>query len=181
MDENKRLALRLKKHDERALDHIMLKYTPLVSSVIHNISDGNLSKEDIEEATADTFVSLWKNADSFDPDKLTGYLCAIAKSKALDCLKKRRITLVDIDDIDIEDDHSIDEREESKELIRELKKAVDKLGEPEREILIRYYFYYQKIEDISAYMKINPATVKVKLHRTRKKLKAILTERGFSL
>ena len=88
---------------------------------------------------------------------------------------------LDIDDIDIEDDHSIDEREESKELIRELKKAVDKLGEPEREILIRYYFYYQKIEDISAYMKINPATVKVKLHRTRKKLKAILTERGFSL
>ena len=60
MDENKRLALRLKKHDERALDRIMLKYTPLVSSVIHNITDGNLSKEDIEEATADTFVSLWK-------------------------------------------------------------------------------------------------------------------------
>lgn len=181
MDENKRLALRLKKHDERAFDRIMLKYTPLVSSIIHNISDGKLSKEDIEEATADTFVSLWKNVGSFDPDKLTGYLCAIAKSKALDYLKKRRIVPVDIDEVDIEDDHSLEEGAETKELVNELKKAVDKLGEPEREILIRYYFYYQKIEDISAYMKINPATVKVKLHRTRKKLKAILTERGFSL
>ncbi len=181
MDENKRLALRLKKHDERALDRIMLKYTPLVSSVIHNITDGNLSKEDIEEATADTFVSLWKNAGSFDPDKLTGYLCTIAKSKALDCLKKRRITLVNIDEVDIEDNHSLDESTEKDELTEELRRAIDQIGEPEREILIRYYFYYQKIEDISAYMKINPATVKVKLHRTRKKLKAILTERGFGL
>lgn len=181
MDENKKLALRLKKHDERALDRIMLKYTPLVSSIIHNISDGRLSKEDIEEATADTFISLWKNADSFDPEKLSGYLCAIAKSKTLDCLKKRRTSLVDIDEVDIEDDFSIDESAESKELIEELKKAVDTIGDPEREILIRYYFYYQKMEEISEYMKMNPATVKVKLHRTRKKLKEILTERGFSL
>lgn len=181
MDENKRLALRLKKHDERALDRIMLKYTPLVSSIIHNISDGKLSREDIEEATADTFVSLWKNADRFDPDKLTGYLCAVAKSKALDCLKKRRIDPVDIDDVDIEDDFSIDENAEQGELTEELRRAINQIGEPEHEILIRYYFYYQKIEDISAYMKINSATVKVKLHRTRKKLKKILTERGFGL
>lgn len=181
MDENKRLALRLKKHDEHALDRIILKYTPLVSSIIHNISDGNLSKEDIEEATADTFVSLWKNADRFNPDKLTGYLCAVAKSKALDCLKKRRIDPVDIDHVDIEDDFSIDESAEQSELTEELRRAIDQIDEPEREILIRYYFYYQKIEYISAYMKINSATVKVKLHRTRKKLKKILTERGFGL
>lgn len=181
MDENKRLALRLKKHDERALDRIMLRYTPLVSSIIHNISGGSLPKEDIEEATADTFVSLWKHADSFDPDKLAGYLCAIAKSKALDCLKKRRIVPVDIDEVEIEDDFSLIENTELKELTGELKRAIDKIDEPEREILIRYYFYYQKIEDISEYMKINPATVKVKLHRTRKKLRSILTERGFGL
>jgi len=181
LDENKKLALRLKKHDERALDRIMLKYTPLVSSIIHNISNGILSKEDIEEVTADTFVSLWKNADCFDPDKLTGYLCTIAKSKALDCLKKHRISLVDINEVEIEDNFCIDEITESRELIEELKKAVDTIGEPEREILIRYYFYYQKIEEISGCMKINPATVKVKLHRTRKKLKKILTERGFGL
>ena len=159
MDENKKLALRLKKHDERALDRIMLKYTPLVSSIIHNISNGILSKEDIE----------------------TGYLCTIAKSKALDCLKKHRISLVDINEVEIEDNFCIDEITESRELIEELKKAVDTIGEPEREILIRYYFYYQKIEEISGCMKINPATVKVKLHRTRKKLKKILTERGFGL
>lgn len=181
MDENKRLALHLKKHDEKALDRIMLKYTPLVSTVIHNISNGRLSREDIEEATADTFVSLWKNADRFDPEKLTGYLCVVAKSKALDLLEKHRIIPVDIDDMDIEDDFSVTENAEYEELTGELKRSIEFIGEPEREILIRYYFYYQKIEDISKYMKLNPATVKVKLHRTRKKLKQILTERGFGL
>ena len=158
MDENKRLALRLKKHDEKALDIIILKYTPLVSSVIYNISDGALSKEDIEELASDTFVSLWKNADRFDSEKP-----------------------VDIDETDIEDDYSINESTELKEMAEELKKAVDLINEPDREILIRHYFYYQKIEYISECMNISPATVKVKLHRTRKKLKKILTERGFGL
>lgn len=181
MDENKRLALRLKKHDEKALDIIILKYTPLVSSVIYNISDGALSKEDIEELASDTFVSLWKNADRFDSEKLTGYLCAIAKHKTFDLLDKRRIIPVDIDETDIEDDYSINESTELKELAEELKKAVDLINEPDREILIRHYFYYQKIEYISECMNISPATVKVKLHRTRKKLKKILTERGFGL
>ena len=64
---------------------------------------------------------------------------------------------------------------------QELKKAISTVNEPDREILIRHYFYYQKIEDISKSMNIPQATVKVKLHRTRKKLKKYLTERGFSL
>lgn len=181
MEENKRLALRLKKHDERALDRIILKYTPLVSTIIHNITDGALSKEDIEEATSDTFVSLWKNADRFDPDKLSGYLCAIAKFKAFDLLDKRKIIPIDIDEIDVEDELSIDESAELEETIQELRKAIDLINEPDREILIRHYFYYQKIEYISECMNIRSATIKVKLHRTRKKLKKILTERGFTL
>lgn len=181
MDENKKLALRLKKHDEKALDRIIVKYTPLVSAVIHNIANGCLSKEDIEEATSDSFVALWLNADRFEPDKLTGYLCAIAKSKAFDRLSKRKIIPVDIDGIELEDDFSLDENTEREELTAELRKAIDLIGEPEREILLRHYFYYQKIDDISECMHISPATVKVKLHRTRKKLKQILTERGFAL
>ena len=91
MDEIKKLALRLKDHDESALRQVILKYTPLITAIIKNISNGSLTKEDIEEAVSDTFVALWKNADSFAPEKLAGYLCTIAKSKAFDRLSKKHI------------------------------------------------------------------------------------------
>ena len=181
MNDIKKLALRLKNHDENALKQIIIKYTPLVTAIICNIFNGSLSKEDIEETVSDTFVALWKNADNFEPEKLSGYLCTIAKSKAFDRLSKKHIAFDDIDEVDIQDDFSLYETVETKEIARELKKAISTVNEPDREILIRHYFYYQKIEDIAKFMNIPQATVKVKLHRTRKKLKKYLTERGFSL
>ena len=40
---------------------------------------------------------------------------------------------------------------------------------------------YQKTEDIAADMDINAATVRTKLARGRKRLRAYLTERGYSV
>ena len=58
-----RLAEKLKQHDEKALEQIIEQNSRFVASVIFNISKGSLSKEDIEEVTADVFVTLWNNAD----------------------------------------------------------------------------------------------------------------------
>lgn len=65
-----RLVERLKKHDEKALAHIIEQQSRFVVSVIYNTSKGSLSKEDIEEVTADVFVTLWNNADKAQESKL---------------------------------------------------------------------------------------------------------------
>ena len=51
------------------------------------------------------------------------------------------------------------------------------MKEPEREILLRFYYYFQSIEEISAEMQMNPATVKTKLFRARKRLKEVLQDK----
>ncbi len=175
-----KLAKRLKRKDEKALSDIILHFTPWVSAIIYNVGGGSLTKEDIEEVTSDVFLTLWNNADKVQPDKLKGYLGCIAKTRALNKLSSLKAgTLVDIDDYDPEDNFSIAENTEQQELNRSLKEIIRTLPEPDREILIRYYYYYQKTPEIAEVMQIHLETVKSKLKRTRQKLKAILTERGF--
>ena len=177
------LAVRLKKGDQKALETIIMKYTALVSTIIYNVSKENMTREDIEEVTSDVFITLWNNRDKILPEKLKGYICCIAKTRALNKLESvmRKGNVISIDDYDFEDDFSIEYHTESKDVNSELRKIVNDIGEPDREILIRYYFYYQKTSSIAEIMKLNLETVKSKLKRTREKIKKILTERGYEL
>ena len=43
-----RLLMKLKKHDEKALEAVMEQYSRLVATVIYNISKDSLTKEDVE-------------------------------------------------------------------------------------------------------------------------------------
>lgn len=63
-----------------------------------------------------------------------------------------------------------------KELSVAVKKAVLNMPKIEREIFLRFYFYYQTVDQISENLQINPSTVKTKLRRGREKLKQILTK-----
>lgn len=82
-----RLVEKLKKHDEKALSKIIEQQSGFVASVIYNTSKGSLTKEDIEEVIADVFVTLWNNAEKVQEGKLKGYLCSIAKTRALNKIK----------------------------------------------------------------------------------------------
>ena len=69
MNEDK-LTERLHKKDEKALEEIILRFTPLVSTIIYNVSKGSMAKEDIEEITSDVFITLWNHAKDVRPGKL---------------------------------------------------------------------------------------------------------------
>ena len=79
---NKGAAERLKQHDETALEVIINTYTPYVSTIIYNVTKGSLSVADMEEVSADVFITLWKNSQKVNDETLKGYLAAIAKSRA---------------------------------------------------------------------------------------------------
>ena len=64
------------------------------------------------------------------------------------------------------------------EAIQATKEAVDSLGEPDRSIFLRYYYLYQKTDEIAAAMGIKPSIVRNRLSRGREKLKTRLVERG---
>ena len=54
--------------------------------------------------------------------------------------------------------------------------AVESMGEPDREIFLRFYYLFQTMEEIALQMRMPLGTVKTKLYRGRKRLKAMLEE-----
>ena len=177
-----RLVEKLKQHDEKALTRIIEQQSRLVASVISNTSKGSLSKEDIEEVTADVFETLWNNAEKVQEGKLKGYLCSIAKTRALNKIKSlHHNTVLNIDDYDPEDDFSIADDTEKKDIHRELREVITEIPLPDREILIRYYYYEQTVSQIARETDINIETVKSKLRRTREKIKEKLIERSYAI
>ncbi len=179
---NDKLVHKLRKHDEKAFEEIIDRYTHLVVAIINNVSKGGLTKEDVEETVADVFVTLWNNADKVQDGKLKGYISCIARTRALNkltyCISK---TVFNIDDYAPEDNFSLEDVTEEKDINHELKEIIREIKQPDKEILIRYYYYNQTVSKIASEMDIKLETVKSKLKRTRDKIKASLLERGYTL
>jgi len=178
MDERKIIA-RLKKGDSMALALLIEKYTPYLHALSSNIMGGLVPEEDREEIVSESFISLWYNRDKIRPGKLKAYLTAIARSKAISRLRALKIYEP------LEDDLLVSECREAEyallcaEMAAVVRGAVNSLPEPDREIFKRHYFLYGKTERIAEVLDMNPATVRTKLARGRRRLKNYLTERGY--
>lgn len=181
-DRYQKLAQRLKKDDERALSDIIGEFTPFVATIIRNIANGQFQHEDIEEVVTDVFVTLWKNRNKLETDKLKAYIICITKSRTKDRLRKRKSdNVVNIEQIIEPSTDDLWEKCENKLLYEALNRELEQIPEPHKEILIRYYYYYQSVGKISEIMQTSEGTVKSKLYRTRQKLKKALTEKGYHL
>ena len=178
---DRRLLHRLRRGDESVLPELIRQYSGYVYAIASNILSHAMSEEDIEEVVADTFASVWENRKNIETEMLKAYLAAVVRNKSKSALRKHR------EEEPLEDDLlqiSIPNQPEQKILLSELREiahdAVDSLGEPDREIFQRYYFLYQKTENIADALGLKDATVRTKLARGRKRLKDYLTERGYS-
>ncbi len=178
MDE-KELLRRMRKGDSAALESVIDTYSAYVFAIVKNIIDPPLQPEDCEEVVSDVFFQLWNNAGAVKPGKLKAYLAAMTRNRAKDKLRSLHLALPLEDEVLTLTTEGPEETVELGELRRLTRCAVDRLPEPERSIFQRYYFLYQKTEDIANAMQLNPATVRTKLARGREKLRLALTEGGY--
>ena len=177
MDE-KRAVRALKHGDGDAFEWIIDNYTGYVNTIIYNIIGHVMTAPDMEEAASDVFLALWKNAERIDAKKLKAYLGSIARNKAKDKLRESDMTLHIEDDIVIVSDITPEDALIEREQQLSVKKAVMSMTHPDREIFLRYYYYYQSVSEIADEMNINISTVKTKLARGREKLKKLFCEGG---
>lgn len=165
--------------DQAALGAIIDKYTAYVGTIVWNIVGGKLSKPEAEEIISDVFIALWYNADKVREGKLKSYLAVIARRKALNALRSAKYDVSLDDDIlelpaDGPEDESVKESEYTA-----LRNAVDDMGEPDRTIFIKYYWFYRKTSEIAAALGLSKSTVESRLWRGREKLRHKLTEGGY--
>ena len=171
-----RLLRRLRHGKEDALERLIDQYSRYVVSILAAMLGRN-AQEDIEELAADVFVSLWRHADSLRPGSVKAYLGVTTRNKAKDFLRRKAPQCADLDTIELPD---LSDGPEADYLKKEQRKSVLQallaMQHPDREIFLRYYYYYQTSQQIAEELGMNPATVRTRLARGRKALKQVLLE-----
>ena len=174
MTDNHLLA-RLQAGEEEALERLTDRYHGYVCAVIGTVLGGAGSPSDVEELANDTFYALWYHARDVLPGKVKAYLGTTARNKAKTLLRRHRAPEMDLDTIQIPDGtDSLEDHAIRQELASAVQRAVDGLRPKDREIFLRYYFYYQDTGTIAAQMGIPAATVRSKLQRGRAHLRQVL-------
>lgn len=176
---DERLITAIRAGDERAIGHVINKYAKLLWSVAGAVLGGTASSQDVEECVADVFIYLWEHPEKFDPKrgKLKTWLATVARSRAVDryrALSRRNET--PLQDALLVEQAGIVEgllAEETKRLLRE---AVNALGEPDREILTRRYYYGQKPREIALAMDMSVKQIDNHLYRTKRRLREAITQ-----
>ncbi|MEM6718777.1 MAG: sigma-70 family RNA polymerase sigma factor [Bacteroidota bacterium] len=138
------------------------------------------NKEDAEEVAQDTFVKAYRKLETFQgTSKFSTWLYRIVYNTSLDYIKKRKRVVLS-EHIDVVNEADIGnmqnaltyiEAQEKKEMIE---KALLQLPEEDRVLLTLFYFEEMPLKEISEIVKISYDNVKIKLHRSRKKLFHIL-------
>ena len=172
---------RLRRGDPSALEELMDRDMGFACGLAGSVLRGR--PRDAEEVVSDAFLALWEHAGQVEPGKLRPWLGRVVRNKALNRLRALGGELpLEEDWLALEPDRrpgpaEAVEQAERAELIRAL---LNGLPPQDRAIFLRHYYYGQTAADIGAALAMPPSTVKVRLHRGRRKLKELLMERGYS-
>ena len=168
-------ALRqMKQGSQDALAWFIHQYGAYVSTIIHNIIGQRMSNADVEEAASDVFLALWNNAGKILPNAAKGWLATVARNTARSRLRRVSDTLPLDEEAIIADDRTPEAALERREQTARVRMALLSLSPVDREVFLRFYYYYQKTADIAADMELNESTVRTKLNRGRAKLRDFL-------
>ncbi len=140
------------------------------------------NREEAEEIAQDSFVKAFRSLNTFKGDsKFSTWLFKVTYNSCLDRLKKlRRVNpVVAIDEYtekEVVELSDIFDSIENSERTKMIQVCLDRLPPEDSFLLTLYYFEEQSLKEIAKIMGINDNHVKIKLHRSRKKLAGILRD-----
>ena len=129
----------------------------------------------------DSFVKLWEKRQSLDADKsLKAYLYAIARSAAIDRLRRSKTMLYMDEDIllSIVDGDDFTKEIETKELHQQLLEVIRELESPKNQIFYCRYFLNMSVKRIAAFLDIKEKKIENILSREKENLRKKLVKRG---
>ncbi len=166
--------------DTNAFSFLIEKYKDMVFTLAIRVTK---SREEAEEVSQDSFIKAFKSLDRFKGDaKFSTWLYKIAYNNCMDRVKKnaRKYNTGTIDEVvenrikATEDTMQTIERKERAELMQ---LCLQELPEDERSILWMFYYEELSLKEIIEVTSLSQANLKVKLHRARKKLLAVVQEK----
>lgn len=177
---DEKISAGLLARDEKVISWCIQKYSrllwPVASAVLQNVA----GDADVEECVADAFIFLWEKPEQFDPKRgsLKNFLCTVVRSRAIDRYRQIiRKNTVPLDEAILAAGFSAERELLQKERRQELESAIEEVGQPGREILVRRYYYGQKPREIALALGLSVKQVDNALYRVKRQLREVLKER----
>lgn len=159
--------------DRKAFGHLVEAYQRPVINLTYRML-GN--PEEAADAAQEAFLRAYTRLHQYNPDhKFSTWLFSIANHHCIDRLRKRRVTMLPIDEspLAFSLDSDAPQPEEyllTKERSQELQAMLDQLEPEYRTPLILRYWHEYSYQEIADTMEISLAAVKSRLFRARQKL-----------
>lgn len=186
MDDHDIIQLYWDRNDQ-AIQATSEKYGHYCKAIARNILN---NEEDAEECVNDTYLNAWNAMPTHWPEQLAAFLGKITRNLSFNRYKRNRtekrgggeIALV-LDELAdcISDADDVEQTLDRRELVKAVNSFVRNLSAEKRNIFVRRYWYADSVSDIAGDYGMRQGTASKTLERTRKQLKAYLTERGFEI
>lgn len=175
------VALSLK--DDKYFEFIIERYEQKLSRYVLRIY--SLCKESVEDVLQEVFIKLYQNLNDFDDQySFSSWIYRITHNVLISHLRKmdQKHVLVSIDNDDsarklvdsLPADVDLEEEFERKDLVVNLEKALGKIPDKYREVLVLYYFEEKSYKEISDILRRSLGSVSVLMNRAKAKLKTEL-------
>ena len=176
------------KGDSGSFSQLVEKYSHLAFSLSMKILN---QREDAEEAAQDAFIKAYNSLSSFQSSStFKTWFFRIVYNTSISKLRTRKNIEVKFEDVKISDTEIQATENAIGQLNTEDRRKYLQLGlerlEPEEQALLKMYYYDDfSMDEMSVIIGLTVTNVKVKIHRSRKKLllelKAILKDEIISI
>lgn len=162
--------------DKQAFGELVLKYAGLVTGVAYTVCGDFARSEDIGQ---EAFLEAWKNLATLrEPAKFSSWLCAIARRRAIDAvrrLKSRPAAELRADPIDPANlnPEAMMVAKQERDFVWSM---LERLPETYLETMVLYYRGEQSVSEVAAALDENEATVRQRLKRGRDLLRSEFTD-----
>ena len=169
--------------DPEAIRESDLKYGTFCQGIAWNILQ---SREDAEECVNDTWHRAWDTIPPQRPNSLRAYLGRIVRNLSLDCWRRRRaqkrgegmeVLLSELGDC-LPGGRTPEKELEDREITAAIDRWLSGLGESERVLFLRRYWYGDRVDELAAAWGCGANGMAQRLRRLRLSLRRALEREG---
>ena len=169
---------RVKNGDHESFAWLVDSYQDMVYTICLRMLT---SEADAEETAQDVFVKAFRSLKGFqEKSKFSTWLYRIAYNQCISVIRKnvKMIDLVDEvpDDALGEGDMNGLDKISAEERSRYLQMAIEALPETDAVVITLFYYDELSLEEIADVTGLTSSNIRIKLHRSRKKLYRVLNE-----
>ena len=174
------------KRDESVLEVCRERFGPLMRLVASRV----VGRNEAGLAENSAYLDAWNTIPPKEPESLASYLAMLTRRRAVDMLRMRTRSRrgggeyeASVEELSecVPSPVTVEEEVERNELRDALDRFLEGLPKESRVIFMRRYWWFESIADIARDLRLSRSAVKMRLSRTREKLKDYLEKEGFEI